>query len=131
MRAAGMTHARVTVLPAGLLARAMLLPDWLISRMARSMATMDPGARSSTLQDLDRGRATEIDHLNGAIVALSQRCAEPAPLNRAVTRIVKNHELAVLSGERPAFLTAHELRSRLELLGHGSVMGPARRLPLA
>ncbi len=45
--------------------------------------------RSSMLQDVDRGRPTEIDVINGAIVAEGRRLAVPTPYNRAVTLLVR------------------------------------------
>lgn len=43
----------------------------------------------SMLQDLRRGRTTEIDYLNGAVVALAQQSGIPTPVNAALTSIVK------------------------------------------
>jgi 2-dehydropantoate 2-reductase len=43
----------------------------------------------SMLQDLRRGRKTEIDYLNGAVVALGQDCGIPTPVNAALTSIIK------------------------------------------
>jgi 2-dehydropantoate 2-reductase len=47
------------------------------------------GARSSTHQDILRGRPTEIDALNGAIVRESEREGLDAPYNCAVTLLIK------------------------------------------
>ena len=50
----------------------------LIDEVFASAATV-----ASTLQDLQKGRRTEIDHLNGAVVALgAQYTALPAPSTR-------------------------------------------------
>ena len=45
--------------------------------------------RSSMLQDFDRGRETEIDFMNGAIVREAAELGIPVPVNAAVTRLVK------------------------------------------
>lgn len=45
--------------------------------------------RSSMLQDFDRGRASEIDFMNGAIVREAAELGIPVPVNAAVTRLVK------------------------------------------
>ncbi len=45
--------------------------------------------RSSMLQDFDRGRPTEIDVINGAIVREAAECGVAVPANLAVTRLVK------------------------------------------
>ena len=47
------------------------------------------GAKASTHQDIHRGRPTEIDALNGAIVRESEREGLEAPYNRAVTLLIK------------------------------------------
>jgi 2-dehydropantoate 2-reductase len=51
---------------------------------------------ASMLQDLRRGRATEIDYLNGAVVALGARHNVVCPVNAALTAIVKAMEAASL-----------------------------------
>ena len=42
------------------------------------------GQRSSTAQDLARGKRTEIDHLNGYVVRRGNELGVPAPVNRAI-----------------------------------------------
>jgi 2-dehydropantoate 2-reductase len=51
---------------------------------------------NSTLQDLRRGRATEIDYLNGAVAALGARSGVNCPVNAALTSIIKAMEAASL-----------------------------------
>ncbi|MCK4400565.1 2-dehydropantoate 2-reductase [Candidatus Bathyarchaeota archaeon] len=48
--------------------------------------------RSSMLQDVDRGRRTEIDALNGAVVGLGEKLGVETPVNRALTSLVKGLE---------------------------------------
>jgi 2-dehydropantoate 2-reductase len=47
------------------------------------------GATSSTEQDLARGRATEIDSLNGYVVARGDALGVPVPMNRALHALVR------------------------------------------
>lgn len=56
-----------------------------IDRIARTMPTQ----RSSTAQDLARGRPTEIDHLNGYVAQRGDALGVPTPLNRALHTLVK------------------------------------------
>jgi 2-dehydropantoate 2-reductase len=49
---------------------------------------------ASMLQDLRRGRATEIDYLNGAVAALGARHGLDCPVNAALTAIIKAMETA-------------------------------------
>lgn len=80
--AAGERPAQIGRLPPRLIARLLPLPDAIVLRVAKSMITIDPAARSSTLQDLERGRPTEIDALNGELVHLAERAGAPCPINR-------------------------------------------------
>jgi 2-dehydropantoate 2-reductase len=48
--------------------------------------------RSSMLQDLDRGAATEIDALNGAVLFEGARLGVPTPVNESLWRAVKQRE---------------------------------------
>src|SRR5436190_1697881 len=47
---------------------------------------------ASMLQDLRRGRATEIDYLNGAVAALGARSGVDCPVNAALSVIIKAME---------------------------------------
>jgi 2-dehydropantoate 2-reductase len=49
---------------------------------------------SSMQQDLLKGRRTEIDFLNGAVVALGERHGIDCPVNRGLTTIIKAMERA-------------------------------------
>jgi 2-dehydropantoate 2-reductase len=112
MRASGLRPARVTLLPPGAMARALLLPDMFVAPLARAVASIDARARASTLQDLERGVPTEIDELNGAVVWLAEGAKLDAPANRVVTEAVHDVE----RGE--PFVSAHELRERIERADH-------------
>lgn len=59
----------------------------LIDRVFASAATI-----ASTLQDLQKGRRTEIDHLNGAVVALGKQHGIACPVNAALTTLIKQLE---------------------------------------
>lgn len=48
--------------------------------------------RPSMLQDLERGRRTEIEAMNGAIVRLAQEAGLAAPVNALVTRLIHAKE---------------------------------------
>lgn len=50
--------------------------------------------RSSMLQDLERGRRTEIEAINGAIARLGDEVDRPAPTNALLTRLIKAAEVA-------------------------------------
>jgi 2-dehydropantoate 2-reductase len=50
----------------------------------RRIAETMPTQRSSTAQDLARGKPTEIDHLNGYVVRRGEALGVPTPANRAL-----------------------------------------------
>ena len=64
-----------------LVARVLPLPDLVFFRLAKAMLTIDPEARTSTLQDLDWGRRTEIDALAGAVVEVARAAGTAAPMH--------------------------------------------------
>lgn len=68
-----------------------MAPDTL--PMVLALAHSMPTQLSSTAQDLARGRATEIDHLNGFIVRQGEALNIPVPANRALHALVKLVEL--------------------------------------
>lgn len=120
MRRVGLRPARVTLLPPRLLARALALPDQLLTPMIRQFGRIAPTARSSTLQDLDRGQRTEIEELNGAIVKLARESGQRAPANDLVTDLVRGYERAALAETPPSFVTPSELRRRMASALHSS-----------
>ena len=62
-------------------------PDIFDSVMVLSVAMADQ--RSSTAQDLARGRPSEIDHLNGYVVRKGAELGVPTPANRMLHTLVK------------------------------------------
>ncbi len=68
---------------------ALRLPDWLFRRLARRMLAIDPSARSSMWDDLERGRPTEIDDLQGAVLRLAMRAGTAAPTVERVAALVR------------------------------------------
>jgi len=56
-------------------------------------------AKSSMAYDLESGHPSEIDHINGAVVAFGRRTATPTPYNDAMLRLVKARE-ALLARSR-------------------------------
>jgi 2-dehydropantoate 2-reductase len=94
LNAAGIRYAPYEGVPQRALALALRLPDALFRIAAKRMLAMDKNARSSMWEDLQAGRRTEIDHLQGEIIRLADRVGHPAPLNRRVLALVKEAETA-------------------------------------
>jgi 2-dehydropantoate 2-reductase len=92
LKAAGIHPARIEgVLPRAV-PRILRLPDWLFKRVARRMLAIDPEARSSMWEDLQRRRPTEIDHLQGAILTLADKAGVRVPVTERIVRLVKEAE---------------------------------------
>ena len=88
LNVAGIVPAQVGKVPPSRLPRLMRLPDWLFKRVASAALRIDPEARSSMWEDLQAGRRTEIDYLNGAVVALAERGGLDAPANRRIVGLM-------------------------------------------
>ena len=94
MRAASIKPVPPTPLPAAALPYVLALPDGLFRRVAARMVDIDPHARSSMWDDLQRGRQTEIDELQGVIKALGDTHGVAVPLTRHIYSLVKQAEAA-------------------------------------
>ena len=68
---------------------AIALPYTDAAARALEVAQATAHNRSSMLQDVERGRRTEIDAINGAIVNQAQRLGLDTPLNRAAWHLVQ------------------------------------------
>ena len=90
--AAGIRPAKVGALPPALVPTVLRLPDPLFRLVAAAQLRIDPEARSSMADDLAQRRRTEIDQLQGRVVALAEAHGTAAPLNRAVLERVKAAE---------------------------------------
>jgi 2-dehydropantoate 2-reductase len=58
----------------------------------RTIVEQTAKMRNSMLYDLDNGAKTEIDFINGAVVATGRRAAVPTPYNETIVRLVKARE---------------------------------------
>jgi 2-dehydropantoate 2-reductase len=91
---AGIEPARVGKVRPALLPRILVLPDRIFRLLARAMLKIDPQARSSMWEDLEKRRPTEIDHLQGAVVDLARSGGLAAPVNERVTAAIRAAEAA-------------------------------------
>lgn len=67
-------------------------PASYLAFLASTQLPSTAGHHSSMLQDLSRGRRTEIDFLNGAIAAIGARHGVSAPVNACVADLVRFRE---------------------------------------
>jgi 2-dehydropantoate 2-reductase len=94
VRAAAIRPVRFGRVDPRLLAFALTLPNAVFLRLARAMVEINADARSSMWEDLERGRPTEIEYLNGEIIRLGERFAVPVPVNRRIRELVRAAESA-------------------------------------
>ena len=67
----------------------------LAADMAASAKSLS-GGRPSLLQDVMRGRRTEIEYLNGHVCAEGKRLGVPTPVNDAVVKTVLSFKVGAL-----------------------------------
>ena len=83
------------------------LPDALFEIVLGRTMKIDPEARSSMWEDLQRGRRTEIDYLQGVITGIADRRGLRAPLSRRIVALIKEAEAA---GKGSPGLTPAQIR---------------------
>lgn len=92
MRAAKIAPVMSSPIPASLTPCVLKLPDGLFRLVAGAAIQIDPSARSSMWEDLQRHRPTEIDYLQGTIRDLATRHGLHVPLTDRIVALVKDAE---------------------------------------
>lgn len=107
IRADGIKPVSPTPLPSGWMPPLLRLPDAIFEALLGRTMKIDPEARSSMWEDLQRGRRTEIDYLQGVITAIADRHGLQAPLSRRIVALVKKAEA---DGKGSPGLTPEQIR---------------------
>ncbi len=94
LKAAGIRPAKSTSAPPHFIPHILRLPTPLFPRIASQMLTIDPKARSSMWDDLNQGRLTEVDALQGAILDLAAQHKIAMPLMTKILDLIKSAEAA-------------------------------------
>lgn len=94
LKAAGIKPKPATPLPPALIPFVLRLPTPLFRIVAAQMIKIDPLARSSMWEDLDKRRSTEIDELQGAALELAAKVGMELPLCKRVAELVKAADAA-------------------------------------
>jgi len=81
-----------TPIPSHLMPHLLRLPDPIFNRLLGRTMKIDPEARSSMSEDLQRARHTEIDYLQGVIAEIAERHGLSAPLSCRVVALIKRAE---------------------------------------
>ncbi len=108
MACEGIVPAQLAAASPRAMTRILRLPNFIFTRLAPKMLRMDPAARSSMWDDVQRGRVTEVDDLCGAVVRLAAKHGMTAPVNAKMCELVA----ALKKGDQ---WTGRELRRALEI----------------
>jgi 2-dehydropantoate 2-reductase len=92
IRAEGIRPVSPTPIPAGWMPPLLRLPDMIFEAMLGRTMKIDPEARSSMWEDLQRGRRTEIDYLQGVITGIAARRGLDAPLSHRIVALIRKAE---------------------------------------
>jgi 2-dehydropantoate 2-reductase len=107
LRAEGIRPVSSTPIPANWTPALLRLPDAVFEIMLGRTMKIDPEARSSMWEDLQRGRRTEIDYLQGVITGIADRHGLQVPLSRRIVELIKRAEVA---GKGSPGLTPDQIR---------------------
>ncbi len=107
IRAEGIVPVSPTPLPSNWMPPLLRLPDAIFELLLGRTMKIDPEARSSMWEDLQRGGRTEIDYLQGLISEIAERRGLAAPLSRRIVQLVRKAEA---EGRGSPGLTPEEIR---------------------
>jgi len=86
------------------------MPNVLFGPIMNSILKIDKSARSSMLDDLDNGKATEVDYLQGEVVRLAESHGRKAPINEIVMTAV---QFAFEKGKSP-YMSGADMKYLIE-----------------
>lgn len=92
LKRAGIKPAKIAAVDPKYLPFIIGSPGWLFRNVFLRKWKIDEKARSSMNDDLAAGRKTEIDYINGELVALAERLGAHAPVNRKIVELVRKAE---------------------------------------
>ena len=107
IKAEGIRPVSSTPIPPSWMPALLRLPDAVFAVLLGGSMKIDPEARSSMWEDLQRGRSTEIDYLQGVITEIADRHGQKAPLSRRIVTLIRNAEAA---GKGSPGLTPEQVR---------------------
>ena len=107
--AASIQSAPLAGRPAWVIPWLLRLPNFLFKKIAPRMVSVDPRARTSMLEDLERHRPTEIDYMHGEVASLARKTGTTTPMIDEMIRLVKQAEAA---GKGSPHLSASDVRPR-------------------
>ena len=106
--AEGIKPVSTAPLPVSWMPPLLRLPDALFAVVLGRTMKIDPEARSSMWEDLQRRRRTEIDYLQGVITEIADRRGLLAPLSRRIVELIRKAEA---DGQGSPGLTPEQIRA--------------------
>ena len=107
IKAEGIKPVPPTPIPLSWMPPLLRLPDPIFAALLGRTMKIDPEARSSMWEDLQRGRKTEIGYLQGVITEIADRRGLKTPLSRRIVELVRKAEA---DGKGSPGLTAQQIR---------------------
>ena len=108
VRAEGIHPVSPTPVPLSWTPHLLRLPDALFAIALAPAMKIDPQARSSMWEDLERSRRTEIDYLQGVVTEIADRRGLRTPLSRRIVALIREAEEACQGSPR---LTVEQIRA--------------------
>jgi 2-dehydropantoate 2-reductase len=108
MTGEGLKPVSTTGIPVRMLPWLLRLPDAVFNPLLGRLMKIDPAARSSMFEDLERHRRTEIDYLQGAVLDMARRQRTDARLTQRIVMLIKDAERA---GNGSPRLTPEQIRA--------------------
>ena len=107
-------------------ARGIPLPDTLAAEIDAATAALPSQAKSSMLQDLERGRPLELPWLSGAIVRLGAEVGVGTPIHRFIATVLGPHANGRAGGGPRVCRSAWAQRLRLSATRLGATLALTR-----
>ncbi len=92
IRAEGIRAVSPTPIPLRWMPALLRLPDPIFEALLGRTMKIDPEARSSMWEDLQRCRRTEVEYLQGVITGIAERRGLDAPLSRRIVELIRKAE---------------------------------------
>jgi 2-dehydropantoate 2-reductase len=97
---------KIANLPNTWIPKVLKLPNFIFTLLAQKMIAVDPKVKTSMWWDLQQGKVTEIDFINGKVVSQAEKLDVAVPANKWIVALVHHAE----KGER---LSADEFKDAL------------------
>jgi len=99
-RAKGLRLPKLAAVPMRFVPKVLNTPNFIFNVLGSKMMDIDPTVRTSMWWDINNGRLSEVDVLNGAVVAEGKKLGIKCPINQKIVEMIHQVER---SGSREGF----------------------------